>query len=151
MTASAFKAAFADFKLVRGRKVAQFIFEVPTEDADAVLETLGGVPQPHIEKWAGICRIAPEQESKTVPEPVKERRKFHELPMAQQAGIRCGDPVFYRFLRERCSIGGESAEDYVRDYCGVTSRAELKPDTNQGNRWLLLESGFQAWLVERVA
>ena len=37
---TAIKATFSDFKLIKGRKVAQLIFEVPIEATDAALAAL---------------------------------------------------------------------------------------------------------------
>jgi hypothetical protein len=54
---SALRAAFADFKLVRTRGVAQLVMEVPIEEADAALALLGGVPKAAAEKWVGIAPL----------------------------------------------------------------------------------------------
>jgi hypothetical protein len=44
---AAIQASFADFRLIKGRKQAQIILEIPIEGADAALAALGGIPQPH--------------------------------------------------------------------------------------------------------
>ena len=54
---TAIKAAFSDFRIVKGRKVAQLIFEVPLEAANSALAALGGLPMPDGEMWAGIARL----------------------------------------------------------------------------------------------
>ena len=147
MTASAFQAAFADFKLIRGRKVAQIVLEVAIEAADAALETLGGVPRPDKETWVGVARIAPERASRAPPEPVKERRKFADLPMSQQAALRCDDLDFRTFLRSKNAEiwDANDAANVVRDLLGVKSRAEILPDTPAGRGWLELERQFKEW------
>ena len=53
----AIAGTFSDFRLIKGRKVAQFIIEVPLETADQALAALGGIPNPHAEKWVGIARL----------------------------------------------------------------------------------------------
>lgn len=50
-------ASFSDFKLIKGRKVCQLVCEVPLEQADAALAALGGLPNPHAERWVGIVPL----------------------------------------------------------------------------------------------
>lgn len=151
MSAPAIKATFSDFKLIRGRKIAQLVFEVPIEGADQALETLGGVPNPAKEAWVGIARINP---SKTAEKPAnealaqdnepKERRRFADLSYPQQIGIRCNDPVFAQFVKERPD-GTDDTASYVRERCGVDSRSKIIKGTEQGKRWEWIDSAFQAW------
>jgi hypothetical protein len=54
---AAFSATYSDFKVIRTRDTAQFIFEVPLKAADHALKVLGGVPQPMEERWVGIARL----------------------------------------------------------------------------------------------
>ena len=145
---AAFKATFSDFRLIKGRKVAQIIFELPIEGCDAALEALGGVPRPDRETWAAIARLDP----KAVPEPSEPiqlgKRTFEELPFSQQAALRCQDMEFREFLRHECgskAANAEEAAEEIRARCGVTSRKDLLPNTQAGNRWLLIESAYQAW------
>ena len=56
MTDAAILATFSDFALVRSRKVARLIFEVPIEQAKKALDTLG-MPDPAGETWCGIARV----------------------------------------------------------------------------------------------
>src|SRR6185312_3523839 len=57
MSASAFKATYSDWKLVRTRQVIQIVFEVPLADADNAYEILGGMPNSSKERWFGIAAI----------------------------------------------------------------------------------------------
>lgn len=50
-------ATFSDFRIVKTRKLAQFVFEVPIEDADKALAALGGLPRSDGERWCGIALI----------------------------------------------------------------------------------------------
>lgn len=148
MTAPIFKATFSDFKSIKTRGVYQFIFEVPVDKADAALDTLGGVPKPAQEVWVGIALLDPD---KAAPEPAKPvllgKRRFEELPLVQQAVLRCQEMDFREFLRNsnRKAGNAEEAAEAVRIQCGVKSRADLLPDTQAGNRWLLIESAYRAW------
>ena len=153
---SAFQATFSDFRLVKGRKVAQLVFEVPIEAADAALQTLGGVPRPDQEAWVGIARIDPTKTVSDAPKPAgepKERRRFNTLPISQQAAMRCNEASFLAFLTE--SYGGDpagkpftetSAAEFVRQFCGVSSRADLNLMHPSGDRWSTLEFDYRLWM-----
>jgi hypothetical protein len=54
---AAFSASYSDFKIVKTRDAAQFIFEVPLKAADHALKVLGGVPQPMEERWVAIAML----------------------------------------------------------------------------------------------
>lgn len=54
---TAFRASFADMKLVKTRGVTQLIFEIPTEEFDTAYEILGGVPLAGKERWFGIAAL----------------------------------------------------------------------------------------------
>lgn len=51
---AAILATFSDLKLVKGRKCAQLIFEVPIEQAASAV-TILGMPNPAKEIWCGIA------------------------------------------------------------------------------------------------
>jgi hypothetical protein len=73
------------------------------------------------------------------------------LPLVQQAGIRCGDPVFWEFLRVAADDRGRNvhnsvdAAGYVRLACGVKSRALLSTDEHAAACWRALDTSFIAW------
>lgn len=150
MNARAFKAAWADFKLIKTRKVAQLVFEVPIEGADEALALLGGVPRPDSEVWAGIARLADgKEQSLESPQKAQETRRFLTMPMAQQAALRCQDATFRAFLREvKCTSTFNSAEaaDAVRDICGVGSRAQLNTNAEAAAKWRQLNLHFELWM-----
>lgn len=117
---SAFQASYADLKIVKGRKVAQVILELPLEQADEALKILGGVPRPDQEVWVGVARLTKEAAQEP---PQKERRRFDELPLPQQAALICKDE---RFQQWACGVPGEEPTvSFVRGYCGIKSRTEL--------------------------
>lgn len=138
MNAAAFKATFSDFRLIKGRKQAQFVFEVPLEQADKALECLGGVPRPDNETWVGIARLA-EQKAEPKPQEPKARKRFDELPLSQQCALRCADTVFQFW----CNVATEQgAADRVRSICGIQSRAELDSDERAARLWKQIEHDF---------
>ena len=157
---TAFKATYSDWKLVKTRGVVQIVFEVPLAEADDAYELLGGMPIIAKERWFGIAAIKSPEEKEAPAKPRQSnppsthpdgaKRDWRDIPPAQQAGIRCEEPVFAAFLKETRKDDWhetQDAADCVRLICGVGSRSEL--GTNQRARiiWHQLDSAFQAWKV----
>jgi hypothetical protein len=86
----------------------------------------------------------------------KERDKWRALNPTQQAGIRCGDPVFWAFLEEVKFATGvnntEAAARAVRSYCEITSRSQLNKPGFHAQRilWHQLDGEFQAWKLKEA-
>jgi len=140
---AAIKATFADFKLVRGRKVAQLVFEVPIEQGDAALHTLGGLPSSIDERWCALARLNPEKLTSETPKPAERReggKRWEELTLPQQAGIRCADPEFQYWCGAKSQ---DEARLNVLRTCGITSRAELATNEQAARLWRQLDSEFQ--------
>lgn len=147
MRSAAISATFSDFRLVKGRKVAQLVFEVPLESADAALETLGGLPRPDREAHCGIARLAKKPETPSRPE-----RTTGPIPtLAQRVAIKCQDADFRRFLlvtrgpSNAAEISTSAAAEYVREQCGVSSRSEIVPGSEAARKWEALEAEYIAW------
>ena len=135
-------ATFSDFKIVKGRKQAQFIFEVPLEGAQAALEALGGVPQPDSAQWVGIAPVDPDAAQKPAEKPKGGR-------LAQRAGILCGEPAFHKYLTENTGYHVTSpdlAARAVREMCLVTSRAHLDHTPRAGASFERIETGYRNWM-----
>lgn len=159
MSASAFRASYSDWRLVKTRGVVQCVFEVPLADADKAYEVLGGMPNASNERWFGIAALKQEvpgsgdltSESNPVSSrlPSQTKRNFRDLPPAQQAGIRCEEPTFIAFLKEqRADDWHESADDAascVRLICGVQSRSDLATNHKARIMWNCLNEQFEAW------
>lgn len=144
---AAISATFSDFRIVKGRKVAQLVFEVPLESADAALETLGGLPRPDREAHCGIARLAKKPET-----PARQERTTGPAPnLAQRVAIKCQDADFRRYLAQRGRWKGVlvldtvSAAADVRDICGVSSRSEIVPGSEAARKWEALEAEYIAW------
>lgn len=145
---AAIRASFSDFRIIKGRKQAQLILEVPIEEADNALAVLGGVPQPHSERWVAVARLNGVE--KPEPEP-KEKRKWEDLKLSTQAGIRCSEPGFWHYLNEEHAFPAsidteERAADLVRWICGVPSRQGLNDTPEAAEKWRDLDHSYQAWL-----
>lgn len=162
-------ATFSDFRIVKTRKLAQLIFEVPIEQADAALAALGGLPRSDGERWCGIALLnsaaspsadtgphpssvtmvpAPEAEAKSADKP---RRRFSEMSRAQQAGMLCHDMLFQDWAIERwpdvATPSFTSTADIVsflvKRECGVASRSDLDKTASARVAWDGLVSQYR--------
>ncbi len=101
---AAIMGTFADFKIIKTRKLVQVIIEIPIEKADEALRALGGVPMSDKERWVAIARIEGEGDEK--PKSVGERA-------LAQAHVLCGDEDFQEWFRTRFT---EDRPIVVRDH-----------------------------------
>lgn len=145
MKPAAFQATYSDFKLVKTRKVAQLIFEVPIEGVDAALAVLGGMPDSSKERWVGIAPLRAPAEAKE-PEP-KGKKHWRDLSPSQQAGIRCGEPIFWAFLETKgyAPTNTDEAAEAIRDLFAIPSRSELNGTMTIGIAWQKFDDEFIAW------
>jgi hypothetical protein len=165
MTAAAFQATYSDWRIVKGRKVVQVVFELPLEQADTAYQVLGGMPIAAHEVWCGIARLKQGKEGDAIagvvspPSPVvtpprstltrapsgADKRPFAEMPLPQQAGMLSQDRAFRLFLAEKFDMpipDPDEAADVIRHHCKIKSRADIKSD-NVG--WSELVLGYQVW------
>lgn len=144
---AAISGTFSDLKTVKSRSVVQLVIEVPIEQGAAVIEAFG-FPQPGAEIHVAVARlVAAPQTIEHEPQADKPRRKFNSLPRSQQAGMRCNEPAFWRFMNERLGQdikGPDSAAFAVRHLCGVESRAAL--DGPGRDAWDDLNARFDVWM-----
>ncbi len=137
------QASFADFRLVKGRKVAQLVFEVPIEQADQALTALGGLPQPAAETWVALARLETRSRGQ-----VKPLFKKEETKLSFEAAMRCRDPQFQRYCEElgyENVLNEEAAARVVRELCHIDSRSGLNTDPVAASLWRGLDGRFQAW------
>lgn len=133
---AAIQATYSDYRRVKGRKVLQLILEVPLEQAPAVHEAFGE-PLSDGTTWVAVARLDPT---------AKAERKGGKL--AQRAGIICNEGAFDKFLTEHyMRIENQTPADFVRDWCGVESRAELDHDEEAARKFTNLEASYRAWLT----
>jgi hypothetical protein len=128
------QGTFADFRLIKGRKVCQIVIEVPIEQADQALSALGGLPQPATEAWVAIARLETKQRVVSL--------KSDNTKLSLEAALRCREPLFWRYLD--VSNEDEAAQS-VRLICGIASRAGLNTDPEAAMAWRTLDSQFLAW------
>jgi hypothetical protein len=75
----------------------------------------------------------------------RPRRPFHEMSRAQQAGILCADMTFQLWLSNQVKddvAEPADAAQFVRQLCGVHSRADLSEDRVAGKKWDALVTRF---------
>ena len=148
---AAFRATFSDWRLIKGRKVIQVILELPLEEADAAYKVLGGMPDPSKSVWCAVARLQPD-----AAKPAKKKQEWHELKPSAQISIRCGETAFRAFLAETFPLAWGRLEDdwspiekaivFVREHCGVTSRADINSDNPQAlDAWERLEWDYRTW------
>ena len=81
--------------------------------------------------------------------PGAQSKSWSSMSPAQQAGIRCADPLFQQFLLEKMKIrqmcNASDAANAVRVYCGVASRAHINVDPSAGLLWHRLDGDFSIW------
>lgn len=78
----------------------------------------------------------------------------NEVDVVKQAGMRCADPRFHKFLEETNSAWklltegtpSERAAELVRSIVGVKSRKDLAVNQEAAEAWHDLEAKFQVWL-----
>jgi len=152
MTAPAvIQGTFADLKSVKTRGVVQLVVEVPIEHAAKIVEAFG-FPQPGHEIPVAVARLieGKAEKQKTEPKAIEgPGRRWSELSRAQQAGIRCGERGFQRFLSERWRRRVEdvnAAADLVRQHCAVGSRSEIGVVAGSGEFWDALDGAYDLWL-----
>jgi len=96
-----------------------------------------------------VVVAALEEEAEKQPEKPKERKRFEEMPLSQQAALKCGDLVFQEWLSNQPDAqpyagppNDEWAAASIREICGVLSRSEFDTQPAAGKRWLALHTRF---------
>lgn len=170
--AAIISGSLVDVRNVGTHKSVKLTIHVPEEYATRVVAAFGwptGVnPVSVAIARMESQRVAAAPVEEAAPQPVSrssagadgERRRFDSLPYAQQAALRCNDPIYHAFLREMCareaanapfSRTPEAAAVTVRQICEVESRGDIRPDTDAEKKWLELERWFAAWLTKERA
>jgi hypothetical protein len=95
-----------------------------------------------------------EPEDRITDELIAQAERENETDAVKQAGIRCADPRFHKFLEEtneawklmKQGTPTERAAELVRAIVGVKSRKDITPASEAAQHWHALEGRFQAWL-----
>lgn len=151
-----FRATVQSYRSAASRGMFQIVLEVPEEQTPEVTTI---APRG---SWVVVAALAPEaaapatsgqeREVSAPPAPFNpDKRRWSELPLYQQASMRCREPRFRKFLEEECCgerdfNDEESAAAYVREYCMVISRRDISCYPEASMAWNRIEDRFQAWL-----
>lgn len=130
MASAAIKAAYADFKHIKTRKVLQIVLEVPAEQAEAALAMLG-FPVAGSERWVAIALLN---------DPARPAAPKRGL--SQDAYLLCNNPQFKDYAAGR---GFADARELVLRHCGITSRAELDTNHQAADKYRQLVELFNEW------
>lgn len=161
------KASYSTWRPVQGRKVLQIIFEVPLEQQTEVLTMLGAPG----DQWVAIALLDDKaasfngrtsdfdsENAGSIPAAVaKPKRAFKDLPLSQQAGIRCGEAQFREFLLHKLftteKIGEGVLKDtatLLREEIGVSSRSSLDVyGGDAASRWQNLNAEYETRLLDQ--
>ncbi len=134
MNMNAVAGTFVKFDAVPTRKVVRLHIECPIEQADKVLAALGGYPDPANAKWVGIAPLNS-----------KPDNTLKGGSLAKSAGILCSQKAFWQFAD---ATDEEGAADFIREKCGIESRAYLDHDSDAARAFRDLKLSYEVWLKE---
>lgn len=175
--AAVFQGTYSDLCFRKTRSVAVISVEIPIEMAGAFVAAFGA-PVPGAEIPVALARLSPTKPVSEAPKGAqvvdktetydakrkipyvlteasqsdlspRQRRKFADMPLAAQAGMRCEEPAFIKFIEERNFPVNGSAEvaQFIRDHCGVGSRSEIIMGSEAASKWHNLMRQYELWLL----
>lgn len=137
------QGTYSDFRIVKGRKVAQIIIEIPLEAANSFV-AMFGVPRPDEEIWVAIAEI-----NRTA---IAQRSEATKA--VQQAGMLCKSEAFGEWLRDQRGMADvdpskdESIADALRAILGIVSRTEFHNSPELVTAFNRLKGEFDQWLIK---
>lgn len=154
MSGAVFSASFVRFSMLVDGSLRVVIDVDPTE----VPKALAGLNKPGIP--LAIARLtnqaAVEHDRSRMAEAPADPLPAHKLPtpLSSRVAMTCGERSFVAFLRDFDPDGFETTErsgfpepatQYVRAYCGVTSRKDISPGTKAASLWEGLRAEYEHW------
>lgn len=140
--AAVFKGTIGALRTIGGRKVIAVTVEVPIEHQSVVAKIA------EHGAWVAVARLA-EGDAPATPE--KPKRSWNELSVGEQAGIRCGEPRYWKFLEPHAARlhrvktfqieSADAAAAALRDLLGVKSRKDISPSL-----WRAFDADYLHWL-----
>lgn len=151
-----FRATYSDWRVIKGRKVVQVVFETPIEQADLAYKVVGGMPNPAEEKWFAIARLTEQSGQAPRQEPTQLAPAGAPKSYAQRIALLCKEGRFRAYLNERFTVTPSrhvhdeaAAADLVRNILNVVSRGdvnEMNPEAVA--KWRKLSADYDAWVRE---
>jgi hypothetical protein len=133
-----FQGCYSDFKVIKTRRVAQVVIEIPLEQADSFLDIFR-LPKADNEAWVAIAML----DRKMVESGESEATKAIQI-----SGMLCRNPRFGRFLREEKGFNDIDPEnpDHIanglRALLGIKSRTEMRDNPQIITAFNRLKSEF---------
>lgn len=127
----AIPARYADWRPVKGRKVLQLILEVPLERQGEVL-TMLGAPLPDRDIQVAIAIMSDQADG-----------SFKGGKLAQSAGILSNERGFQQWSD---TDNPDDAAVFIRQRCGVESRAHLDHDDTAARAFRDMKLEYENWL-----
>ena len=134
MSKAAFNAEFADYKRVKGRKVHQLIFEVPSERFPEIYKVLGEPSIENSEHFA-IAKMEYVEPTKT-PE-------NNGVNLTANAAMLLNEVSFCKFLG---ATSMRSADIELKARLKIKSKTELYTDATAAQRWRDLRGEYNYWM-----
>ena len=138
------QGTYADFKIVKTRSVAQFVVEIPLEQADAAIQMFG-LPKASVEQWVAIAALRKQAV-------VKNQEGSDAIKLA---AMLCNNPEFGLFMRDVIGMpevdinDGESVATALRAALGIKSRTEFHADDDARLAFNRLKGEYDKWLMTR--
>lgn len=154
---AAILATFSDVKLIKGRKVAQLIFEIPLEQAHSALNVLG-MPQTEVDVWCGIAKLKskPQTQLSTASTDGGAVRESADAPPSPKPNPHikrfmalANDTGFWNFLRRKYGHVVKDAHDaevLLKAMCEISSKTQLTDDSPATSYLRSLATEFNAWM-----
>jgi len=133
------QGTYADFKVIKTRKVLQMVIEIPIEKADEFTNKFG-MPDPSIEKWVAVAHLKSSAQNTT---------EYNKI--VQMAGILCGNSKFGEFLNNKFKTkinvnDSDAIANLLRSFCGINSRTDLSMNAVARKAFTDLHSEYRKWL-----
>lgn len=149
------KATFCDFRIVKGRKQAQLVFELPLEMAQDAITKLG-MPKPSDPAWCAIALLNVEAAAQpSTDKSAAARERYRQMPEWQQALTRavllCKDEQFQNWLARKQRRGlnwgdldrEQVTGDWLKRELGAESRKEIAVDPVIYRAFIALETAYK--------
>ena len=144
MTNKVIQGTYADFKIVKTRGVAQFVVEVPIEQAQTAI-SMFGVPTPHEEQWVAIAAL-----NRTAAPPSHKEQS----DAVKSASMLCQSINFAHFIRKFYDpnlANHPAASEVATSLCsilGISSRSELHTNETALLAFNRLKGEYHAWVMD---
>jgi hypothetical protein len=161
-------ATYSDLKIVKTRGVIQLVFEADLSNQEEVLSVMGGLPVFGKERYFAIAPLVEtviaqmklrdeakadqdklKLENQDTEKPEQETTLRRQLKMSSRIALVCKEQLFHRFVEAQPGVakpvGELQAAGYVRRYCDVGSRSEIKPGTDAAELAEQLLNEYAAW------